>query len=78
MIGPIRGEMSMAPMMTAVEFTFRPSEAMKMAKIRIHKFAPLNSTPLRMDSMASCSLSFPLRKSRYSCTNSRMANRLYD
>ena len=35
MIGPISGEMSIAPMMTAVELTFRPREAMKMAKMRI-------------------------------------------
>ena len=32
LIGPISGEMSMAPMMTAVELTFNPTEAMIMAK----------------------------------------------
>ncbi len=47
MIGPISGEMSMAPIITAVEFTFNPNEAMNMANIRIQRLAPLNSTPLR-------------------------------
>jgi hypothetical protein len=32
-MGPISGEISMAPIITAVEFTFRPIEAIKMAKI---------------------------------------------
>ena len=40
MMGPIKGEMSMAPMMTAVELTFRPNEAMKMANINIQSCAP--------------------------------------
>ena len=39
-IGPMSGEMSIAPMMTAVELTFRPSEAMNMANTSIHKFEP--------------------------------------
>ena len=42
MIGPIRGEMSMAPMITAVEFTFRPTEAMTMEKARIQTLGPRN------------------------------------
>ena len=45
MMGPISGEMSMAPMMTAVELTFKPSEAMKMAKMSTHKLAPRKLTP---------------------------------
>jgi hypothetical protein len=64
MIGPISGEMSMAPIITAVEFTFNPNEAMNMANIRIQRLAPLNSTPLRMESTVSSSLSLSLRKSR--------------
>ncbi|MFC2490661.1 MAG: glycoside hydrolase family 25 protein, partial [Prevotella sp.] len=40
MIGPIKGEISMAPMITAVELTFNPKEAMKIAKINIHSCAP--------------------------------------
>ena len=46
MIGPIRGEISMAPMMTAVELTLSPSDAMKMAKISTQRLAPLKLTPL--------------------------------
>ena len=44
-MGPINGDMSMAPMMTAVEFTFRPREAMNMANINTHRLAPLKETP---------------------------------
>ena len=45
MIGPMRGEMSMAPIITAVELTFSPSDAMNMAKISTHRLAPLKVTP---------------------------------
>ena len=44
-IGPIKGEMSMAPIITAVELTLRPNEAMKIAKISTHRLAPLKLTP---------------------------------
>ena len=74
MIGPINGEISIAPIITAVELTFRPSEAIKMANIRIHKLAPLNSTPLRMESTVASSLSLSLRKSRYSFRKFLTAN----
>jgi hypothetical protein len=33
-MGPISGEISIAPMITAVELTFRPTEAMRMANTR--------------------------------------------
>ena len=33
MIGPIKGEINMAPMMTAVELTFRPTEALPLVVI---------------------------------------------
>ena len=46
MIGPIKGEMSMAPITTAVELTFKPNEAMKIAKISTQRFVPLKVTPL--------------------------------
>ena len=46
MIGPIKGEMSMAPIITAVELTFKPNEAMKIAKISTQRFAPWKVTPL--------------------------------
>ena len=41
-IGPIRGEMSMAPIITAVEFTLSPIDAIKTEQTRIHTLAPLN------------------------------------
>ena len=40
-IGPIKGEISMAPITTAVEFAFKPMEATNTAKIRIQAVAPL-------------------------------------
>ena len=45
MMGPMSGEMSMAPMMTAVELTLSPSDAMKMAKTSTQRFGPVNVTP---------------------------------
>ncbi len=45
-IGPMSGDISIAPMMTAVEFTFSPSEAMNVAQMSTHRFVPRNSTPL--------------------------------
>ena len=46
MMGPIRGEMSIAPMMTAVELTLSPSEAMRMAKMSTHRLPPRKVMPL--------------------------------
>lgn len=46
-IGPISGEMSIAPIITAVELTFNPREANRMAKIRIHSFVPVNGISLK-------------------------------
>ena len=48
--------------------------AIKMAKIRIHKLAPLNSTPFRIESTVSISLSLSFFKSRYSPRNDLIAN----
>ena len=42
-MGPISGEISMAPMMTAVELTFSPTEAMMMAQAKIQTVGPLKS-----------------------------------
>ena len=53
MIGPINGEMSIAPMMTAVEFTFSPAEAMTMENARIQTFGPRNQMPLLIRCAAS-------------------------
>ena len=73
-IGPISGEISMAPIMTAVELTFSPSEAMNVAKIRIHRLVPLNSTPFRMESTVTCSSSLLRFRSIYSSKNLRSKN----
>ena len=43
-IGPIMGEMSIAPIITGMEFTFRPTQAINTATNRIHTLAPLNCT----------------------------------
>ena len=40
MVGPITGEMSIAPMMTGIELTFKPTEAMMMAQARMMTFGP--------------------------------------
>ncbi len=53
MIGPMSGEMSMAPMMTAVELTFRPTEAMTMENARIQTFGPWNQMEFLIRSAAS-------------------------
>ena len=57
MIGPMSGEISMAPIITAGEFTFNPSEAMKMAQMSTHKLLPRKLIPFKILSMVSVSLS---------------------
>ena len=47
-IGPISGEISIAPITTAVEFAFKPIEATKTAKIRIQAVAPLKGISVLM------------------------------
>ena len=39
-IGIINGEISIAPIITAVEFTFKPTEAITIAQAKIHKLEP--------------------------------------
>ena len=57
-IGPIKGEINMAPMITAVELTLSPNEAIKMAKTSTQRLAPRKGTPASMRSMVSCSSLF--------------------
>ena len=71
------GEMSMAPIITAAELTFRPSDAIIVAKISTQRFTPRNTTPLLMAATTSsrCALSSsrlkrPRRNSRISPTQS--------
>ena len=60
-MGPMSGDMSMAPMITAVELVLRPSEAMNMARMRMRMLVPRNDTPSRMAASASaCDTSCPL------------------
>ena len=54
-IGPMSGEINMAPMMTAAELVFRPREATKMAKIKIQRLAPRKSIPALIEAMVSSS-----------------------
>ena len=56
-IGPISGEINMAPIITAVEFVFNPKDAINVAKINTHKFVPRNTIPLRIASTVSSSRS---------------------
>ena len=51
MMGPIKGEISMSPITTAVELTFSPIEAMKIEKMRIQRLNPLNSISFLIPSM---------------------------
>ena len=41
----IRGDISIAPMMTATEFVFNPTEAIKMAQIMMTMLVPRNLPP---------------------------------
>lgn len=43
-IGPIKGEISMAPIITAVELTFNPTQAITMAQARIQRLDPRKET----------------------------------
>ncbi len=39
-MGPITGDMSMAPIITGMELTFRPTDAMIIAQARMKTFGP--------------------------------------
>ena len=51
-IGPIRGEISMAPMMTGMELTLSPTLAMMIATKRIYTLGPRNGIFERISSIA--------------------------
>ena len=57
MMGPMSGEMSMAPIITAVELTLSPNDAIKIAKINTQRFVPLKLTPLLICAIVCCSSS---------------------
>ena len=50
-IGPINGEINMAPITTAVEFAFNPIDATKIEQIKIQAVAPLNGMSFFIASM---------------------------
>ena len=77
MIGPINGDISMAPIITAVELTLRPKEAKRIAAIRIQIVAPFISTPSRMDLTASLSSDLSRRTSKYSSMKDLKTNTLF-
>ena len=47
-MGPITGEISMAPIITGIELTFKPTEAIIMAHARMKTFGPLKAILLRI------------------------------
>ena len=50
-IGPIKGDINIAPMTTAVEFTLSPMEAITILNMRIQSAKPLKSTSFLMPSI---------------------------
>ena len=60
-IGPIRGDISIAPITTGIEFTLRPTDAMMMAMAKIHALGPRKYMLLRMCFSAASVLIYPLR-----------------
>ena len=52
-IGPMSGDMSMAPMITGMEFTLRPTDAIMMENTRIQTFGPRKlMLPLMLETAA--------------------------
>jgi hypothetical protein len=63
-IGPINGDISMAPITTAVELTFKPIDAIKIDNTRIQAVWPLMEIPsLMVLAVASLSVSVLILKS---------------
>ena len=51
-IGPIKGEINIAPIITGIELTFRPTEAIIIAIAKIQALGPLKLTLLRIERSA--------------------------
>ena len=51
-IGPMTGDMSIAPMMTGMELTFNPTDAMMIAQARMNTLCPLNAMFFLIDRLA--------------------------
>ena len=52
MMGPMTGEINIAPMMTGMELTFKPTEAIMMAQARMNTLVPRKAMFLRMEVLA--------------------------
>ncbi|MNV56763.1 hypothetical protein D3C71_1490640 [compost metagenome] len=63
-IGPINGDISMAPIMTAVEFTFNPTDATTIAQARIQALAPRKEILLTTFSRTASFFSSPWCRSK--------------
>ena len=50
-MGPIKGEISIAPITTAVELAFNPMDAIKMEHTKIQEVCPLKGISAIMDSL---------------------------
>ena len=50
LMGPMRGEINIAPITTAVEFMLSPMDATTMAKARIQRLVPLKTIPFSISS----------------------------
>ena len=66
LIGPINGEISMAPIITAVELIFNPTDATTIAKTQIQRFVPLNFKPLSISAWIKSNDSTSESKLKYS------------
>jgi hypothetical protein len=53
-IGPISGDINMAPITTAVELAFKPIEAIKIEQINIQEVCPLKGISAMIDSLVAC------------------------
>ena len=67
-MGPIRGEISIAPIITAVEFTLSPIEAINIEQIKIQILGPLK-TILLVTSLIVPSKLVPSRMLNRACKN---------
>jgi hypothetical protein len=65
-IGDIKGEISIAPMMTAVEFVSKPSDASKAAHNKIQRLYPLKETPSLIVDLAFSKSEVALRSKTFS------------
>ena len=61
-IGPMSGEINIAPIITAVEFTLSPTDAIMIAKISVQSGPPTKMEFLEIESTTSLSLALSMCK----------------